>query len=100
MRARLSADAAEQLLAVLRYVAQDDPGAARRFHARVLDALEIAARFPESGRRLPERRDVGLREVVVAPYRILYRRDSGGILAVSVWHGARRSPFGRRAPLR
>ena len=34
------------------------------------DKLEI---FPEIGRVVPEYRDPGLREIVVRPYRIVYR---------------------------
>lgn len=100
MRSRLSAKAAEELLDILKFIARDDPGAAARFHTRVLEALAVASRFPEAGRRVPEQRDSDLREMIVAPYRVIYRRLHDGILAVAVCHGARRSPLNPKRSLR
>ena len=100
MRARFSPKAKQQLLEIVTYIARDNPGAARRFRHRIRCALEVASRFPDAGRTLPEARDSGMREVIVAPYRILYRRDRNGIVAVSLWHGARRRPVHRDGSLR
>ena len=54
--------------------------------------LERLHRFPESGRMVPERRDAALREVVAAPYRIVYRRRSDVVDVVTVFRASRRFP--------
>jgi plasmid stabilization system protein ParE len=41
--------------------------------ARIIAATERLAPFPESGRTVPEFEDPLVREVVLAPYRIVYR---------------------------
>jgi plasmid stabilization system protein ParE len=100
VRARFSPKAKQQLLEIVTYVARDNLCAARRFRDRVRCALEVASRFPDAGRAIPEARDSGIREIIVAPYRILYRRERNGVVAVSLWHGARRRPVHRDGSLR
>jgi hypothetical protein len=48
----------------------------------------------------PESHTPDLREVIVAPYRVLYRREGAVLLVVSLWHGARRRPVDRDGSLR
>ncbi len=71
------------------YIARDS-----RFYARVTveklrSAVARLGTFPESGRAVPE--FLVYREVVRAPYRIIYRHEpaSGRVLIMAVVHGAR-----------
>ena len=76
------------LFALGRFVAKDNPDAARRLLETLLLRAEAAARMPRSGRRVPELRRDDLREIVVGNYRMVYRlRDRGiGILRVFESH--------------
>ena len=85
LRVRFTPSAHQQLLAVVAYIRQDSPQAARRFRDRVATALERVAGFPESGRRLPEFPDLPHREVRVTPYRFFYRVKARTIWIVGVW---------------
>ena len=79
---------------LVRYIAADDPRAARRFGDRIVSRVEGLQSFPRLGRMVPEYRDELVRELILAPYRILYEvHDEHGILSVlRVWHGARGEP--------
>jgi toxin ParE1/3/4 len=59
------------------YVAQDSPRVADLVVRRIIKAVERLETFQESGRKVPERNDPGIREVISAPYRIVYRMRGG-----------------------
>lgn len=50
--------------------------------------LRRLARFPQSGRVLPEFPDLPYREVIISPYRFFYGAAGTTVWAVAVWHGA------------
>lgn len=77
------------LLEIGRYIARDKPGAARRWVARLQQRARQAARYPESGRQVPElgRRDV--REIVEGGYRIVYRLADGEVHVLTVFESRR-----------
>jgi toxin ParE1/3/4 len=56
---------------------------------RVLDATERLTAFPRSGRRVPEFSRDDLREVIMDPYRIIYRVTGDQVEIAAVRHGAR-----------
>jgi len=84
-----TATARRQFLEALRYIWQDNPGAAIQFRQRAERALSRLAGLPESGRHLPEFPDLPHREVIVTPYRFFYRVKDQTVWIVAVWHGAR-----------
>lgn len=79
---------------IVRYIAHDDPAAARRLGNGVLGAVDQIGFFPRSGRVVPEEDDDSLREILYTPYRIVYEIDEAGrsINIVRVWHAARGAP--------
>ena len=83
--------ALEDLRELVRYIAADNPAAAERFGNAIIALLEVLASFPRTGRIVPELRDDLVREVILAPYRIVYELadDSLRVSIVRVWHGAR-----------
>lgn len=90
---RWSEDARDDLREVVAYIAQDDPEAARNLATRIRQALGKASRFPRMGRVVPEFDDEMLREMIVAPYRLVYRlRADQELLVVRVWHYRRILP--------
>lgn len=83
--------ALEDLKELVRYIAADDPVAADRFGRAIIKRVEALSSFPLTGRIVPEVGDDRLREVILAPYRIVYEVDEGllRVVVVRVWHGAR-----------
>ena len=55
------------------YITRDSPRIADLVVTRIIKAVERLQTFPESGRKVPERNDPEIREVIAAPYRVVYR---------------------------
>jgi plasmid stabilization system protein ParE len=78
-----------RLEAIEDHIAVDDPLAAERFVARLLDAGDAIGASPGRGRRLPELPESGLREVVFHGYRIVYRAHKHQVQILTVFEGHR-----------
>ena len=74
------------------YIAEDSPAYAELVVRRILAAVERLQSFPESGRVVPERNAPNLREVILTPYRIVYRVDPKAVEVVTVFRGSREFP--------
>ena len=76
---------------LVRYIARDDRQVAKRFGDLIVTKVQSLQTFPRIGRIVPEYREDRLRELIMAPYRIVYEIDDGTIsLAIlRIWHGAR-----------
>ncbi|HOX45962.1 MAG TPA: type II toxin-antitoxin system RelE/ParE family toxin [Myxococcota bacterium] len=86
--------ALRDLEGIREYVAQDAPAAAKRLAGRLrMSVLRLQA-HPLSGRPVPELPGTDLREVIVAPYRIVYTVRGRRVIILRVWH-ARREPGAR-----
>lgn len=81
----------EDLAALVRYIARDNPAAAERFGLALLEKLKLLREHPLLGRIVPERGEPNLREIIYPPYRIVYRvREHEQVVEVlRFWHGAR-----------
>jgi plasmid stabilization system protein ParE len=88
-RVRFSAFALAQLEDALDFVAAENPVASVRLQRAIRKRLERLKTFPGLGRVVPELGDPELHEVVVAPYRILYRHSVSLVTIVAVVHGRR-----------
>ena len=53
------------------YIAEDSPRVAELVIGRIIQAVERIRICPESGRKVPERNDPEIREVIVPPYRVV-----------------------------
>ena len=65
------------------------PEAAERFLVEILKNIEKLRRFPLAGRVVPEFGVKFLREVIVVPFRVVYRVDPGRVRVVRVWRSER-----------
>lgn len=74
------------------FIAQDSPAYADLIAERLVAAVERLQPFPESGRIVPERQDPAIREVIVPPYRIVYRLRGGFVEIATVFRGSRQFP--------
>lgn len=86
--------ARQDLRSLFLYIARDNPNAAVSFRQKIIDKVDGLESFPESGRVVPERSDPRIREVILAPYRIVYRFkiEANLVEVLRVWHGARGEP--------
>jgi len=84
-----SGPALQDLRNAVDWIRNDDPNAARAVATRIKQALERLSRFPRSGRVVPELAEAGYREIVVAPFRIVYEAHDDRIVVLRVWHGRR-----------
>ena len=74
------------------FIAQDSVVYAELVARRILAGIERLHAFPESGRIVPERDVPELREVIVAPYRVVYRLRPGTVEIVTVFRSSRDFP--------
>lgn len=90
-RVIISPRALLDLKELVQYISKDNPPAARRFGEKLLQAAESLAQLPERGRIVPELDDGITREIVLSPYRIVYRydKDRNSVGIARFWHGAR-----------
>ena len=78
---------------LVRYIARDDRQVAKRFGDLIVTKVQSLQTFPRIGRIVPEYRDDRLRELIMAPYRIVYEIDDEimTLAILRIWHGARGS---------
>ena len=74
------------------YIEQDSPRVATLVVGRIIKAVKRLQVFPESGRKVPERNDTEIREVIEPPYRIVYRLRTHTVEVVTVFRGSRLLP--------
>jgi len=63
---------------------------------RLVAAPSRLLQFPESGRMVPEFGRPNLRELILRPYRLVYRLQGDVVEVVTVFHAARMFPDLRR----
>ena len=71
------------------YIAIDSPFYARHQVEKIIASVERLMTFPTSGRSLPEFPVSPFREIIVDPYRIVYRASESEIFIIAVIHGKR-----------
>ena len=78
---------------IVLYITPDRPEAAKRLAMALVERTKVLARFPNSGKVVPEFDHPAIRELILRPYRIVYRVDAGrNVVGVArFWHGARQA---------
>jgi len=89
---RWSPQAVRDLEAIRDHIATDSPRYAALVIERIIGAVERLTAFPESGRIVPERNDPTIREVIVKPYRVVYRLRPGLVEIATVFRASRMYP--------
>lgn len=89
MKVAWSALAEERAAEAFSYIAADRPSAAARWLSRVLASVEALAENPDRGRAVPELGRPDIRELIVSPYRIMYRREPKRVVILTVRHARR-----------
>ena len=89
-----SEQARDDLQAIVLFIAQDNSAAAETFGCRLMSKVDVLAQFPQVGRVVPEEGDEAIREIILRPYRIIYKvlAERQFVAIVRIWHGARGEP--------
>lgn len=74
------------LIETNKYIASENPEAARKVINDIFDAVNKIKVFPAKGRIVPELRRKNVREVFCYEYRIIYRIESKRIFILTVLH--------------
>ena len=78
----------------LDFVAAERTSAALRWLDDVMAQSRSLAQFPDLGRIIPEFQRPEIREILVEPYRIPYRRDDAQVTVLAVLHDRRAFDLG------
>ena len=84
-RIRWTQEAADQLEAIVLHIQKDNAEAAHDVARTILDRIADLETFPAIGR--PGERE-GTRELVSAPYVVVYRLKDDVAEILHIWHGA------------
>ena len=79
----------QDLEAIASYIAADSAAYAGNVVKRIVGMSQSLARFPRSGRMVPEFDDEAIRELLVYSYRVIYRIEGGEVTIAAVVHGKR-----------
>lgn len=71
------------------YAEQDVPEVGERLLNEIFSAIQDLTAFPDRGRIVPEFGLPQLRELILPPFRIVYRRDRNRVRIVRVWRSER-----------
>src|ERR1041384_6984153 len=86
-----SAQARDDLQAIVLFIARDNPPVAQSFGYLLMSKVDMLAQFPQIGRVVPEENDQTIREIIFRSYRIIYKvlTEKQFVAIVRVWHVAR-----------
>ena len=87
-------EAIEELRQTVRFIAPNNPTAARKTGEAILQKAGILGSFPRLGKVFSKLSRDDVREIPVPPYRIFYHiKDAERTVRIlKVWHGARQEP--------
>jgi toxin ParE1/3/4 len=82
--------AISDLRAIVQYISPDRPQAAQKLGLTLIEKTKALSVYPRSGKVVREFSDQNIRQPVLAPYRIIYRRDeTARVVGIArLWHGA------------
>lgn len=91
MKLKFSEEADHDLDAIKFYIAQDNPAAAERTVARIMQSILYLQDFPRLGRPgiVPDTRELG---ILGLPYKAVYRIEGDTIVIVTIFHQYRLYP--------
>jgi addiction module RelE/StbE family toxin len=92
IKLRWTTQAVEDMEAIRKFIANDSDAYADLVVARLLESVERLEQFPRSGRIVPELSDPQLREIIEAPYRIVYRVHDETVEILAVFRASRLLP--------
>lgn len=92
MKVAWTDEARAHLESIYRYIQRDSPFYATQTVEKLTRRADQLIAHPRSGRVVPKYNDEAVRELIVSPYRLIYRLKQDRIDIVAVFHGARQLP--------
>ena len=89
MKVTWSPLAEQRALEAVDYIAKDRPQAAAAWLEELLDRVGRLDRFARRGRVVPEIGVPAYREILQAPYRVIYRVDTSRVVILTLRHWRR-----------
>jgi plasmid stabilization system protein ParE len=87
MKIRFTAEAIHDLERLRAFIESENPNAARRIAAELLDGIENLALFPGLGLPVSKAPDpISIRDLFVGNYTVRYLRDERSIIILRIWH--------------
>jgi toxin ParE1/3/4 len=86
-----SVPALEDVDSVAGFIARDSEYYAASFVREIVEAAESLSEFADRGQIVPELLDPTIRELLVRPYRLVYRVEPERVEILAVIHGAQRA---------
>lgn len=86
---RWSPQAVRDIESIREYIAHDSQRYADLVASRIIASVERLRAFPQSGRVVPERGDPEIREVIVGPFRVVYRHRADTVEIATVFRSSR-----------
>lgn len=80
--------AVSDLRNIVDYIARDSALYAEAMIERIITACLAMAAFPQRGRIVPEVSNSKIREIIINPYRVIYRIKRNHLEILAVIHGA------------
>ena len=79
--------ARDDLHDIVVFISRDNPDRAMSFGYQLISEIDRLQEFPELGRIVPEYRNDNVREIILRPYRIVYRTNHASKLCeiARVW---------------
>ncbi len=71
------------------YAEQGVPDVGERLVSEILRRVGMLEKHPDGGRIVPEFGQKFLRELILPPFRVIYRHDPGKVRIVRVWRSER-----------
>jgi toxin ParE1/3/4 len=87
--------AKQDLLAIKRYIAIDNPIAGKRWVKRLRERARSALHAPLAGRTVPEMSREDIRELIEGNYRIVYQVLEDRLVILTVFEGHQLFPEGK-----
>ena len=86
----LAPKAVRDLETIVRYIALSNPEAARKVGQNLLDKTKELSQFPFKGQQVLEFNDADIRQIILKPYRIVYRveEDRKRVSIARFWHSS------------
>ena len=85
-----TAQATHDIHAIWLYITRNSEANADAVYEDIYQAATRSSEFPGAGRIVPEFQRQDIREILVRPYRLIYRIDGDTVVIMTVIHGARR----------
>jgi toxin ParE1/3/4 len=83
-----------QLEEAMAFIARDRPETTIAWLERIFDAGASLTELPDRGRVVPEAARQDVRELIISPYRLIYRRDANNVTITMVTHERRELAHG------